>query len=249
MAAILPVLLAGATAWAQDVAPRVDHTPTASAARGTSVEIRALITSPAGYTIFEPAVFVRLSGLPRFTRLEMKPDPQIKGLYLAVVPAQLVTGDFDYYLEAFDDQGNGPGRSGSPESPLRVSVAAPVQAAAAPASDRPVQIVLAPTVTEPRSHKLTGTLAVIGGLATGVGLGGAWMVKTRTDELELARSTGTSYAYDRYRDNGTFVLLANIPLAIGGALLTSALISALWPEDEPVAAKTTVSGAVQEVAR
>jgi len=72
------ILLLGTAAQAQELSPRIDHLPVTGGTRGSAVDVRALIASPAGHAIFEPAVFVRLPGLPRFTRLAMQPDPQIK---------------------------------------------------------------------------------------------------------------------------------------------------------------------------
>lgn len=232
---VLFLLFAGTSARAQELAPRVDHLPVAGATRGTPVEIRALIASPAGHAVFEPAVFVRLPGLPRFTRLAMQPETQIQDLFAATVPAALVTADFDYYLEAFDAQGNGPGRAGSPEKPFHIAVAAPAAAVVAPTADRPVQVVFSTPQQplRPRSHSATTTLGLLGGLATSAGLGAGWVMKVQASEFEAARRNGVSYSSEQYQEGKTLALLANVPLAIGGALLTGALVSALWPEDDP----------------
>src|SRR5260370_23093511 len=45
------------------------------------------------------------------------------GDYAVEIPAALVSADaLEYYIEAWDNAGNGPARAGSPESPLPVKV-------------------------------------------------------------------------------------------------------------------------------
>jgi hypothetical protein len=42
--------------------------------------------------------------------------------FTATMPASVVTGDLEYYLEAYDQYGNGPGRSGGPNVPYQITV-------------------------------------------------------------------------------------------------------------------------------
>src|SRR5207245_2073373 len=74
--------------------------------------------------IFQPMVFIRVAGITGFTRVQMNPVAGVNDLFTAEVPMSLTAEDFDYYIEAFDEDGNGPARVGSPESPLHVSVGA-----------------------------------------------------------------------------------------------------------------------------
>jgi hypothetical protein len=45
--------------------------------------------------------------------------------YAATIPGPMANADIEYYLEAFDKYGNGPGRSGGPSTPYLVKVGSP----------------------------------------------------------------------------------------------------------------------------
>jgi hypothetical protein len=122
---VFAALTMGATfAVAQDLTPRIDHKPATRAARGEPVEIRARIVSVSGKAVYQPTVFLRVAGITGFSRVTMTPIPQMKDLFIAEIPASLAAGDFDYYIEAFDEDGNGPARAGTPEKPIHVAVGA-----------------------------------------------------------------------------------------------------------------------------
>lgn len=116
---ILAVLLAaGAGLTPPDTDPPViEHTPVKTAARGQPVEIGAQISDPSG--VFGAQVVARTIGGRRFSAFPM--DDRGDGNYAAVLPATMLTGGgLEYFIEAFDEQGNGPARAGSPERPLKV---------------------------------------------------------------------------------------------------------------------------------
>jgi hypothetical protein len=115
-------------ASAQDLAPIIDHQPTTQALHDQPVELRAKINSVSGKGIYQPTVYVRVVGITGYSRIQMQPVAGTKDVFFATIPASLTASDFDYYVEAFDEDGNGPGRSGTPETPLHVAVgaAAPV---------------------------------------------------------------------------------------------------------------------------
>jgi hypothetical protein len=123
-------------AQAQELAPQIDHQPLTKAARGSPLSIRARIVSLSGKPIFEPTVFIRVPGIAGYTRIAMHSVTGIADLFSGEVPASLTSGDFDYYIEAFDEDGNGPARVGSPESPLHVAVGAGTRGTA-PSRTRP----------------------------------------------------------------------------------------------------------------
>ena len=100
--------------------PTILHEPVTTAPTGQPVRVRADITDPDG--IFAPAVYVRAQGSDRYVSIPMKLED---GVYAAVVPAELVVQDLEYFVEAFDELGHGPSRRGAPEAPLLIRVSAP----------------------------------------------------------------------------------------------------------------------------
>jgi len=136
LATAVAALLAAPAARAVDNdAPVITHTPVTSATPGGFVKVLAKITDESK---FFPQVFYRYgAGDPWEKPLDMKPvkgEPHMFGANIQTRGATV-----EYYIEAYDELGNGPGRAGSPESPIRVGVGAPepkpaaVAAAPAPA--------------------------------------------------------------------------------------------------------------------
>ncbi len=244
--AALLVLLSSA-ARAQELAPHLDHQPISKAVQGEPVVLRAIISSPIGRPIAEPTAFVRLAGVTRFSRVAMTPDATVRNLFHARLPEGLISGDFDYYLEAFDADGNGPARAGSPEAPFRVTVAAPApKLAETPAQQvRTILVTPAAPPPEPRSHALTGVLAFLGGSSAGVGLVLQLQVAHERQNFADAQAHGWGYDTGSYKDLQTMSTISAITLSAGGALLVGALASALWPEAEPPRAAAASSAEVR----
>ena len=112
------VLLLSAAARADDTAaPVIEHTPVTSTARGAKfVQVFAKITDESK---FFPQVFFRYgSGAEYQKPLDLKRVQGTKNDWGSNIP---VKGDLvEYYIEAYDELGNGPGRSGDPDKPYRV---------------------------------------------------------------------------------------------------------------------------------
>lgn len=104
-------------------APVVEHTPVAAHDGKGPVVISARITDDSA--IYEPTLVVRMAGAATgFTRV-----PLVKGegeTYSAEVPAALLSGDVEYLVEAFDENGNGPSRVGDESAPLKIVRDVPV---------------------------------------------------------------------------------------------------------------------------
>ena len=83
------------------------------------VALEARLVSTTGKKVFEPAAFVRQAGTAEFMRLPM--TLVADDLYRAPLPPALAAHECEYFLEAFDEDGNGPFRKGSPERPLRLA--------------------------------------------------------------------------------------------------------------------------------
>lgn len=106
--------------------PAVSHEEVRSARVGEPVVVTATITDPSG--VFDPTVLYRVGGEGEFLRLSMKrPEPAGEddwdtGLFEAVIPGEVVSGDLEYFIEAFDERGNGPARYADADLPVKVRV-------------------------------------------------------------------------------------------------------------------------------
>lgn len=127
----LLLVLAAASA-ADDVdAPTMQHEPVSSATRQTELKISAEINDPSG--VFGAMVLWRLVTEATYTSIDMKEESP--GKYVAAIAASKVTAPIEYYVEAFDSNGNGPTRAGTPEAPLRTTLVEPSLSAFDPSID------------------------------------------------------------------------------------------------------------------
>jgi hypothetical protein len=129
VAAMLALVLAGPARAADTAAPVIEHTPVTSVPQGSKwVQIFAKVTDESK---FFPQVFFRYGHGDYQKPLDMKAVKGQKNQFGVNVP---VKGDvLEYYLEAYDELGNGPARSGDPDKPWHVDIGAVAQAAPAPA--------------------------------------------------------------------------------------------------------------------
>lgn len=101
--------------------PRITHAPLATVPLGESVTIEAKIEDES--PIFDPAVLVRFEGDDGFLRVPMTATEG--GRYAAVIPISGKSGVVRYFIEAFDENGNGPSLVGSAEAPLSFALVEP----------------------------------------------------------------------------------------------------------------------------
>jgi hypothetical protein len=122
---------ASAAARAEDTKPPViDHTPVTSVTKGSKwVQIFAKITDESK---FFPQVFYRYGSGAYEKPIDMKAVKGEKHMYGGNVPVKEGAPFVEYYIEAYDELGNGPARAGDPEKPIRVDTGLGV-ASAAPA--------------------------------------------------------------------------------------------------------------------
>ena len=104
--------------------PVLTHTPATTVKKGKAFTLTAHATDPSG--VFGPILYLRKKGLPSTEYIPMRMTPARTGApgdYSLEIPAALVNVDgLEYYLEAWDNAGNGPARAGSSESPLSIKV-------------------------------------------------------------------------------------------------------------------------------
>src|SRR5260370_664125 len=172
------LLLAAWSASAEDTAaPVIDHKPVTKTEKGAKwVQIFARITDESK---FFPQVFFRYGSGEYQKPIDMKKVQGQKDEWGANVP---IKGEVvEYYLEAYDEYGNGPGRSGSPEKPWRVDTTGePAIAQAPPAPPPPVKEPppeLSRHAPPPASAGLGGGRTwtwIAGGAGVGFLVGGLW---------------------------------------------------------------------------
>jgi hypothetical protein len=160
-------------ALADDQPPLFDHAPPAEFTRGQPLTIRATITSPAGRKIFEPKLYVRNPGT-EYVGVKMVETRQKNVFEAAVVPG-LLFERLEYYLEAFDVEGNGPSRVASAKTPLSIRMVVPPEPVAPPAVAKaaPGDAVAKPVVVKKPFHWSTagmwvGGILLVGGVGVDV---------------------------------------------------------------------------------
>lgn len=117
--AILPLislLWAGAARASDSSPPQIQHTPIARAAP-PSIKVTARIADES--KVF-PQLFFRSGGAAYEAPIDLKRVRGSKDLYEALLPVK--PGSLGYYIECFDEFGNGPAHDGTAEAPHKVEV-------------------------------------------------------------------------------------------------------------------------------
>jgi hypothetical protein len=202
-------------------APSVTHSPVARAQRGQPVEIAARLVSDNG--ISSPAVLFRQVGEKDYRSLPM--GALGDGSYTATLPASVVTTDLEYYLEAFDKEGNGPGRSGDPTAPFRVTVSD----AAAPVVTRLPEPQMTKAPFSPNPGRALGWVFMAGFIGTGIFAGGeaygAWQANQNyrhTFDYEGRLVPGLNDRANQYADRAKkLAIVSGASLVVGIVLLVA----------------------------
>jgi hypothetical protein len=130
---LAPTAPTNVTIRPKGVPPAITHAAVTEALRGKPVEINARLAGDTG--VQGAAVMFRRSGEREYRTLPMG---NIGGDdYTATIPASITTTDVEYFVEAYDQYGNGPARSGSPNVPYAMHVADPALPAVATAAPPP----------------------------------------------------------------------------------------------------------------
>jgi hypothetical protein len=125
--AATPALPTTVTIKPKGAPPAITHAALTQALKGKPVEINARLVGDTG--VQGAAVMFRHAGDKEYKALPMG---NIGGDdYTATIPAAMTTSDLEYYVEAFDQYGNGPARSGAPNVPYALKVMDPSPAAVA----------------------------------------------------------------------------------------------------------------------
>ena len=208
-----------------------DHQPPThwSSELGGTIDTR--LTSSTGRRIFEPALFVRATGSVAYERIPLLPKDD--STFSARIPPDLARQYFEYFLEAFDEDGNGPFRLGSPQAPIRVASIAAVP-------PPPIELKTGGDAARPRPLRQAGiALLAVGaaGVVAGAVAAGLAVAGHSAESDAVARLDYPAYqsAQSRYHASvlATDVLFAtgSALAATGGALL---LVSHYRERDLPV---------------
>src|SRR5437016_1259770 len=123
--AATPALPTTVTIKPKGAPPAITHAALTQALKGKPVEINARLVGDTG--VQGAAVMFRHAGDKDYKTLPMG---NIGGDdYTATIPAAMTTSDLEYYVEAFDQYGNGPARSGAPNVPYALRIMDPAPAA------------------------------------------------------------------------------------------------------------------------
>jgi hypothetical protein len=108
---------------ADDDAPTIAHTPITKAPKGKPLVFTARMQDPSG--IFQPVLYLRKRGTGDFIPIKMIGSKVTQGDYAVEADAKLISVDLEYYIECYDNAGNGPSRAGSPDNPLVIKLELP----------------------------------------------------------------------------------------------------------------------------
>lgn len=207
---------------ADTAGPAIQHTPVAQATLNQEVRFEAEIDDPAG--VFEPMIYWRLLGGGTYFQAAMEGKLGTRS-YSGVIPASKVTGDIEYFLEAYDKLGNGPSRSGSAEKPLVVKAASGVRLIKVGPGEvgGPVENGAVGSAAEPPSP--VAAMATTGGGVALIGVGAVLYLLAASTLGEIdgkyAKGAGRQPAdYDAVQSAVTRGQIGSV-LMIGGVVVTA----------------------------
>lgn len=103
----------------EDLGPEVLLEPILRAELGVGIVIEAEIVDPHG--VFDPKLYFRPIGDTRYMSIGMQ-STGYANRYRGEIPGTSVVAPMEYFIEAYDKLGNGPGRSATPARPHRIFV-------------------------------------------------------------------------------------------------------------------------------
>lgn len=112
----LALALPAAAFGADTKPPKIAHTPINEAPAGKALPVSATITDDS--EIFEPTLSYRAAGTKRFLSASMSKGAG--NTFTATIPDVAMTGTVEYFLEAYDANGNGPARFASDAKPHKI---------------------------------------------------------------------------------------------------------------------------------
>ena len=209
--------LSGLARGQEALAPTITHTPVATAQPGQPLTLTAMIHSSNG--VFQPVLDFRRAGDSAWTKVPLLGSGG--DVYAATIPGANLSGDIEYYLEAYDNDGNGPARAGSPDAPFHVAIVSAVAPRQIAAGDGALAS-QAPPQFQKEAAAPNGRL--IGGLVSlGVGVAGAgvgtWGFISRNTSVTNSNSASPANRQQYLSEISEFTAIGVVGLAVGVAAL------------------------------
>jgi hypothetical protein len=256
--AVLAVLAATSVALparaADSEAPKISHQAITEAAAGVPLTVSATITDES--QIFEPTLYYREAGTKKFLSASMTPGAG--ATFAATIPETATRTNLEYFIEAYDSNGNGPSRFASDKAPQFVRVnskSEPPKVATAepkpsPAGPRPLDAAVAGSKAAPGTGRVGGEAAAVreeaepgGGLggmkiagfalagtgAAALVAGGLFGLQAKGMEKDAQEAVSASEAQSKYNDAKSKATLANITFVAGGVLAAAGIVLAVLP--------------------
>ena len=227
-AALLGALTAAAPARANPLdtePPRVAHTPVKEAPRGAALRISAAITDDS--EIFEPTLYYRPAGTRKYLTASMH---HAGSQFSATIPDAMTVTDVEYFIEAYDSNGNGPSRFASDEAPQRVRVSA-FTSIPVPGSSKGAQKlddeVIAQAESEGGSLRIAG-YSVAGAGVVALGLGTFFGLASRKLNDDAIREPSAAAARQKESDARSKATLATVSWVAGGVLAAGGVAMVLF---------------------
>ncbi len=115
--AVWSALSPGAAHADDTLMPRIVHEACSEYEKGKSFTITARFEDES--QLFDPKVMFRVRADTHWRPMPFTKDTATDN-FVAVLAAKDLRGPLEYFIEVFDEFGNGPARMGSPEAPIRV---------------------------------------------------------------------------------------------------------------------------------
>ncbi len=249
--ALLALLPTRASAVDNDP-PKIDHAAVEDAPARVGLAIAAAITDES--EIFEPTLYYRPAGTRKFLSASMHAVGTTR--YSATIPEEVMTGDVEYFIEAYDSNGNGPAQFASADKPQRVRVGASTSAAAEsstgrapptraaarrPHAEAPEQAVVRPRGDEGGLLRTVGFTAAGVGVA-GLGLGTYFYLTARSLNDQAIKSPSATTAQQKQADARSNATRATASWIAGSVVGAAGLALVLFAPTSPTAPSAARSG-------
>ncbi len=211
LAAALALLTPGLAAAGEADAPVIHHEQVATVGPGLGARLVARIESPKARQLLPPSAYVRLPGMP-YVAMPMKAEAD--GSFAVEVPANLAGSGFEYYLEAWDEDGE-VSRTGSATAPFRVAAATSAEPPLAVAPQTAKDADAARHSPRRRWSLVVGGVS-IAALAGGLGCGVGTIATANAGDVPAAKTLATS-ANALYGVSAAAAVAAVVLYLVGGS--------------------------------
>jgi hypothetical protein len=240
-----------AKAAADTSPPKITHTPVDEAPAGKALTVNAKITDES--EIFEPTLYYRQAGSKKFLSASMMKGEASN--FTATIPETAMATEVEYFIEAYDVNGNGPARFASDKAPHKIKLTTkaepakvaeptpePKPAETKPAETRPSE----PAVAKPervlppkpvvvaQAEPLFGPMRIAGVAVGAVGIAGIVVGAVLGSSAQTLRSQAVqdpnaSSAVSKFNSAKSNALGANIAYVAGGVLVAAGVVLAIVP--------------------